>query len=155
VSTLLPSLRLVVSTAAFALVGSLAFAFSQPTTINVDGQRVLSDVAPVTAGGVVYLPVRAVTQAAGARTSYDARSGELVVRRGADTLRMKVGDRRASLNGTPIQLSHAPFTVHGRAMMRARDLAEALGSTLKYDQRRNRVDVRTPGAVVAGAPDEP
>lgn len=153
-STPLPSLRLVLATAAIALAASLAFAFSKPTDVSVDGQRVQSDVAPVTAGGVVYLPVRAVTAAAGARASYDARSGELIVRRGGDVLRMRLGQRRAYLNGAPIELSQAPFTVHGRAMMRGRDLAAALGSTYRYDARRDRVDVRTPGAVVAGAPDD-
>lgn len=150
----LPSLRLLLGTAVIALTASLALAVSRTTIVSVDGQRVLSDVAPVTVGGSVYLPVRAVTEAAGARTSYDAKTGELLVRRGADTLRMRVGDRGASLNGNPIRLAHAPFTVRGRAMMRGTDLASALGSAVSYDQRRGRVDVRTPGAVFAGAPDD-
>jgi hypothetical protein len=102
----------------------------------------------------VYLPVRAVTEAAGARTSYDPRSGDVTVRRGNDVLRMRVGDRHAELNGTPIQLTHAPFTVRGRAMVRGSDLAAALSSSVRYDPGRNRVDLRTPGAFVAGAPDD-
>jgi hypothetical protein len=138
VKALLPSLRLFLGTA----------------VVSVDGQRVLSDVAAVTVGGSVYLPVRAVTEAAGARTTYDAKTGDLVVRRGADTLRMRVGDRVASLNGNPIRLTHAPFTVRGRAMVRGTDLASALGSAVSYDARRGRIDVRTPGAVFAGAPDD-
>jgi hypothetical protein len=141
-------------TFAVALTASLAVAVSRPTIVNVDGQRVVSDVAPVSAGGSIYLPVRAVTDAAGARTSYDERTGDLIVRRGADTLRMRVGDRHATLNGNPIELSHAPFTVRGRAMVPSRDLASALGSSVKYDAGRGRVDVHTPGAVVAGAPDD-
>ena len=153
-NALLPSFRLVAMTVAVALPASFAVAVSRPTVVNVDGQRVLSDVAPVTAGGSVYLPLRAVTEAAGARTSYDARTGALVVRRGADTLRMRVGDRHATLDGSPIELSHAPFSVRGRAMVPSRDLADALGSSVTYDARRSRVDVHTPGAVVAGAPDD-
>jgi len=150
----LPSLRLLLGTAVVATIASLAFAVSRPAIVSVDGQRVLSDVAPVTTGGTIYLPLRAVTEAAGARTTYDARSGDLLVRRGPDTLRMRVGDRHASLNGNPIELAVAPFTVRGRAMVRGTDLAAALGSSLSYDARRGRIDVHTPGAVVAGAPDE-
>ena len=46
----LPSWRLIVGTAATALVASLSLAFSRPAVVNLDGQRVISDVAPVTAG---------------------------------------------------------------------------------------------------------
>jgi hypothetical protein len=129
-------------------------AISRPMVVSVDGQRIVSDVAAVTASDGIYLPLRAVSEAAGGRTSYDARTGDLIVRRGADTLRMRVGDRHANLNGTPIELSNAPFNVHGRAMVRGTDLARALGSSLRYDRRGDRVDVRTPGAVVAGAPED-
>jgi hypothetical protein len=154
VKALLPSFRLVAGTTAIAAMAALAMAVSRPTIISVDGQRVVSDVPPVSAGDGLYLPLRAVTEAAGARTTYDAQTGDLIVRRGADTLRMRVGDRHASLNGTAIELSKAPFNVRGRAMVRGTDLAQALGSALRYDRRRDRVDVRTPGAVVAGAPDD-
>ncbi len=151
---LLPSLRLLLGTAVIALTASLALAVSRPAIVNVDGQRVLSDVSPVTIGGAVYLPVRAVTEAAGARTTYDAKSGELQVRRGVDILRFRVGDRRATLNGNAIRFAQAPFTVRGRVMVRGTDLAAALGSAVSYDARRGRIDVRTPGAVFADAPDD-
>jgi hypothetical protein len=148
--TALPSWRLILGTAGIALTASLALALSQPAILDVDGQRVVSDVAPVTAGNVAYLPLRAVTEAAGAETSYDPRTNELIVRRGSAVLTMKVGDRRATLDGRPVELKTAPFTVHGRAMVRGSDVAMALGSAVKYDAVRGRIDVRTPGAVVAG-----
>ena len=150
----LPSFRLILGTATIATIASLSLAFSRPATVSVDGQRVASDVAPVTAAGVAYVPARAVSEAAGARTTYDARTGALVIRRGTDTLVMKIGDRTASLNGRTLELKNAPFTVHGRAMVRGADIALALGSVVKYDARRGRIDVRTPGAVVAGVPDD-
>jgi hypothetical protein len=121
--------------------------------MDIDGQQVLSDVSPVTAGGVAYLPIRAVSDAAGAVTTYDAASGSLTLRRGTNTLTMNVGARRAMLNGRAIELSHAPFAVHGRVMVRGVDVAMMLASNVKYDARRGRIDVRTPGAVVAGVPD--
>ena len=152
-SVRLPSLRLVASTAAIALAASLALAFSRPVSMQVDGRRIMTDVAPVTVGSEVYLPVRALSAAVGGRTSYDARTGEVTVRRGADTLRLRVGEKRALLNGVPYELGGAPFTVHGRALVRGRDLALAFGSDLSYDAGRGRIDLRTPGGVVAGAPD--
>jgi hypothetical protein len=150
----LPSLRLILGTAGIALTASLALALSQPAVLAVDGQRVVSDVAPVTAGNVAYLPLRAVTEAAGAETTFDAHTNQLTVRRGTEVLTMKLGDRNATLNGRAVQLKTAPFTVHGRAMVRSTDIALALASAVKYDAARGRIDVRTPGAVVAGVADD-
>ena len=150
----LPSWRLIAGTAVAALIASTSLAFSQPAVMEVDGQRVSSDVAPVTAGGVAYLPIRAIGDAAGALTTFEPATGVLVVRRGTVSLRMKIGDRRATLDGRPITLAHAPFTVHGRAMVRGTDVALALASAVRYDARRDRIEVRTPGAVVAGVPDD-
>lgn len=150
----LPSWRLIAGTVAIALTASLALALSQPAILDVDGQRVVSDVPPVTAAGVAYLPLRAVSEAAGAATSFDARTSELTVRHGTAVLTLKIGERRATLDGRPILLKNAPFTVHGRAMVRGSDIALALAAAVKYDAVRGRIDVRTPGAVVAGVPDD-
>ena len=141
-------------TAGIALTASLALALSQPAILDVDGQRVVSDVSPVTTGGVAYLPLRAVSEAAGAETSFNARTDELTIRRGTAVLTMTIGKRRATLDGRPIELKNAPFTVHGRAMVRGSDVALALNSAVKYDVARGRINVRTPGAVVAGVPDD-
>jgi hypothetical protein len=141
-------------TAGIALTASLALALSQPAILDVDGQRITSDVSPITMAGVAYLPLRAVSEAAGAATTFDARTNELTVRRGTAVLSMKIGDRHATLDGRSFLLQNAPFTVHGRAMVRGSDVALALGSAVKYDVARGRIDVRTPGAVVAGVPDD-
>ena len=153
-SDFVPSGRLLVATAATALVASLALALSTPATISVDGQRLASDVAPVTTPGEAYLPLRAVSDAAGARTTYDARSGEITVRRGAQVLAMRVGTSDARLDGHRITLARAPFSVRGRVLVSGATIARAFGSTVRYDARHDRVVVRTPGVVVAGAADD-
>ncbi len=121
--------------------------------MDVDGQQVVSDVAPVTANGVAYLPIRIVADAAGALTAFDPQTQALTVRRGPVTLQMTIGRRSATLNGHAIELAHVPFTVHGRAMVRAADVATLLASDVHYDAGRGRIDVRTPSAVVAGVPE--
>jgi hypothetical protein len=150
----LPDWKLVSLTAAVATIASLTLAVSTPASMNVDGQRVLSDVAPVTTPGQAYLPIRAISDAAGAITTFDPATGEILVERGSDRLKMKLGDIHATLDGRPIVLTHAPFAVRGRTMVPSTAIAAAFGSSVKYDARRGRVEVRTPGVVVAGAPDD-
>ena len=153
---LLPSARLLLATVATALVASLSVALSTPATISVDGQRVASDVAPVTTPGGTYLPLRAVSEAAGAETTFDAASRTITVRRGTDVLTMHVGSPSATLDGHSIALASAPFTVRGHTMVASATIARAFGSTVRFDRKRGRIDVRTPGVVIAPvADDEP
>jgi hypothetical protein len=138
-----------------ATVASLLLALSSPATLSVDGQRIASDVAPVTtADGKAYLPLRAISEAAGGQATFDAASDTVTLRRGTDVLVMHPGHARAILNGHVTQLSHAPFTVRGRTMVAASTIATTFGSTVRFDPRRGRVSVRNPGVVVAGAADD-
>lgn len=151
--TLLPSPRLLFATAVTALVASVGVALSTPATMSVDGQRVVADVAPVTTASQAFVPIRALTNASGGETSFDAASGTITIRHGSDVLEMKLGERKATLNGAAIALSHAPFVVRGRTMVGSAIIADAFGSRVRYDAKRARVEVRNPGVVVAGAPD--
>jgi hypothetical protein len=151
---IVPSGRLIVTAAVTALVASLSLALSTPASISVDGQRLASDVAPVTTLSGAYLPLRAVADAAGAQTSFDTGDGQIVVRRGTDVLVMRAGTTAARMNGHSVRLAHAPFTVHGRTMVASATIASTLGSTVRYDAKHDRVVVRTPGVVVAGAADD-
>lgn len=154
-AALVPSGRLIVATAATALVASLVLAFSTPATISVDGQRLATDAAPVTTlDGHTYLPLRAMADAAGAQTSYDTVTGEIVVRRGTDVLVMRPGESTAKLNGRTMKLAHPPFTANRRMMVATDTIAATFGSTVRYDAKHNRVAVRTPGVVLAGAADD-
>ena len=153
-SNAVPSPRLLIATAATALVASLSLALSTPATISVDGQRVVSDVAPVTTPGGAYLPLRAVADVAGAETSFEPHGRAIVVKRGTDILVMHAGSTSATHNGKRITLAHAPFTVAGRTMVATATIAHTFGSTVRFDPKRDRVDVRTPGVVVAPVADE-
>ena len=151
---LVPSGRLLLLTAATALVASLLVALAEPTSISVDGQRLASDVAPVTTLGGAYLPLRAISDATGAQTTFDDKTGLVTVRRGTDVLVMRVGTTTANRNGHKITLAHAPFTVRGRTMVAGSTISSTFGSSVRFDPKHRRVVVRTPGVVVAGAADD-
>jgi trimeric autotransporter adhesin len=143
-----PSKRAIVATAALALLASVAFAYSKPVEMRVDGQPVISDVPPVTTPkGGVYVPLRSVTDALGAETHYEHKSGDVVVTRGDQTLRLKVGSKHAKLNGMPMTLGHEPFRVRGRVMVGLHAVQRAFGVRVKFDTMTARVEVSTPGVV--------
>jgi hypothetical protein len=132
----------------------VSVAVSTPATMSVDGQRIVADVAPVTTVAQAYLPIRAISEATGGTTTFDESSRTITVRRGPDLLTLKLGEREATLNGKRVTLARAPFTVRGRAMVPSSIVADAFGSSVRYDAREAKVDVRTPGVIVAPFPDD-
>lgn len=137
-------LRTLLTTGVTALCASSALAFSHPATIQIDGRRVMSDVPPVvTANRQTYLPLRLVTSHLGARVSYDRKTRGIVVVRGGDRLKLRLGKQLAVFNGKPVHLSHAPFAVRGRTMVAAKTIERTLGSKIEYNPRKSTIDVVT------------
>jgi hypothetical protein len=139
-----PSLRMIVLTTVVAMTASTFVAFSRPVDMVVDGESVASDVPPVAApGNRIYVPVRTFSDALGAQTSVDGRN--IDVTRNGQTLRLRVGDVHATINGMPFTLKHAPFRVRGRVMIGLHALARAFSVHASYDARSARIAVMTPG----------
>jgi hypothetical protein len=146
-----PSRATLVATVVLALLGSLTFAYSKPVEVRVDGQQVISDVPPVTTPKGVYVPLRPVSDALGADTRYERKSGDVVVTRGDQTVHLKIGSTHAKLNGMPVTLKHAPFRVRGRVMVSLRAVQQVFGVRVRFDKVTARVDVNTPGVSDTGS----
>ena len=138
-------------TGAIALAVSAGLAFSRPVEVHVDGQKIVTDVPPVTQNQEVFVPLRAVAEALGADTHFESKENSIEIVRGSQTLEFKVGLTKATLNGAPMTLRHAPFRVRGRVMVGLRSIALAFGVKTRYNRRTARIDVDTPGVIEAGA----
>lgn len=147
------SLQRLGAVAIAALVVSVLFAFSRPIVMLVDGERVDSDVAPVTtASEKAFVPLRSIADALGAETELDEKTGGVDVVLGGQSLRVRLGDTHATLNGMPFTLKHAPFRVRGRVMISLDAVARALHVDARYDPRNARIEVTTPGVGQAPNP---
>ncbi|MBV8374159.1 MAG: hypothetical protein JO302_01510, partial [Candidatus Eremiobacteraeota bacterium] len=97
-----PSWRTLTLTAAVALLASGLLAFSRPAVMVVDGERIDSDVPPITTtADHVFVPLRSIADALGAETTIDEKTGRVDVIRGNQSLRLRLGDEHATLNGMP------------------------------------------------------
>lgn len=149
-----PAMQTLILTGVVALVASAMLALSHPAQLRIDGQRVESDVPPITtAAQRVFVPLRAVADALGAQTLVHGNSVYIV--RGKQSLRLRVGDRHATLNGMPLTLEAAPFRVRGRVMIGIKALALAFNVHVDYDPRTARINVLTPGIGQADASSAP
>ena len=150
--SLLPSRNTVLATLVLSGLASVLAAAAQPASLRIDGQRIVSDVPPVTSiKGEAFVPLRVVAENLGALTEYDAKTGSVELSRGKNVLTLKMGDLLATMNGKRVVLKHAPFAVRGRMMVSLATIARAFGSKVSYDRPRAKIDVMTPGMVEAGA----
>ncbi len=141
-----PSARSLLLTLAIGLVASIGLFVSRPVTVIIDGARMESDVPPVTTSpDDVYVPLRSIADALGARTFLDRKTDRVVVVRGTDALRLRVGNVHATFDGMPMTLDHSPFQVRGRVMVGLHTIARAFGVRVSYDPVAGRVNVMTPG----------
>jgi len=146
-------IRRLVFVAVAALFASVLLVFSRPIAMFVDGERVDSDVSPITtANEKAFVPLRSIADALGAETEVDPKSDAIDVVLGTQSLRVRVGDSHATVNGMPFTLKHAPFRVRGRVMISLDAVARALHVHAKYDPRDARIEVVTPGIGQAPAP---
>ncbi|MEO9171165.1 MAG: copper amine oxidase N-terminal domain-containing protein [Candidatus Baltobacteraceae bacterium] len=150
----LPSRQTFAITIAVALLASAMLAVARPVVIDVDGQRLDSDVPAITtAADNAYVPLRSLADALGAETTVDGEN--IYVTRAHESLRIRVGDTRAAINGEPFTLKHAPFRVRGRVMIGLKPIAQAFDVRATYDTRTARIDILTPGIGQAGSVSPP
>ncbi len=139
-----PSFRMFAVTAVLAMTASAFVVFSRPIDMVVDGESVASDVPPVAApGNHIFVPVRTLADALGAQTSIEGRNIDVV--RPGQSVRLRIGDVHATVNGMPLTLEHPPFRVRGRVMIGLRSVERAFGVHASYDARSARIAVMTPG----------
>jgi hypothetical protein len=139
-----------------ALVAASLLAFSRPIVMLVDGERVDSDVPPVTtANAKAFVPLRSIADALGAETEVDGKTGNISVVLGSQTLTLRVGDTHATVNGMPLTLGHAPFRVRGRVLVSLDAVARALNVRARFHPREARIEVITPGIGQAPSNAEP
>ena len=143
ISPRFPSRKTVAVTAGIATLAAVISTLSHPVDMRLDGHTMASDVSPVTTAKGTYVPLRVVAESLGADTNYDSKTGNIELVRANDTLRLRVGDRNATLNGYKMTLKSAPFSVHGRTLVPLATIARAFNTKVRYDAARAVVDVMT------------
>ena len=155
ISPQFPKAKTVAATVAVAAFSAAVTSLSHPAALRVDGMTTVSDVPPVTTAKGAYVPLRVVADSLGADTNYDPKTGRIELVRANDTLRLRVGDRNATLNGNRMTLKAAPFAVRGRTMVPLAVIGRAFNTHVHYDTGHAQIDVMTSGTNDTGVQEEP
>lgn len=89
-----------------------------------------------------------------AKTSYNSKTGKIVIKDNGVTVKMKVGSKNASVNGKKTKLKQAPIKVKyvkkkkTKILVPAKYVAKALGYKYTYNKNDSRLDLTSPFVLI-------
>ncbi len=101
--------------------------------VYVNGQKLTFDQPPVYSNDRLLVPVRAISEALGAKLLWDEKTGTVTVFKDSQIIIMTVGDQQVSVNGKPKTLEIAPMNSGGRIMVPLRFLSENLDCQVTWE----------------------
>jgi hypothetical protein len=122
-------------------------ASAQTVRVTVDGDPVnFSGTTPRIMGSRVMVPLRGVFEQMGANVEWDSSSRTVSAVDGDTDVELKIGDRRAIVDGKVVMLDVPAMLVGGRTMVPLRFLSESLGANVEWNEPQRLVMITTGGA---------
>lgn len=97
--------------------------------------------APMVYKGATIIPLRALSEAFGAKVEF--ANGEITVTLREKVVKLKIGSNIASINGSNMPVNPAPVIIQGKTMLPFRFIAEALGAQVFWDQSSKTITMQT------------
>lgn len=111
-------------------------------TIVVNDEKIFPDVPPVEYEGIVFVPLRFISQALGAEISWIGEKKEVQIKRGERTVIFVVGEKYAKENDKISSLIAPPFIYRGRTMVPLKWTAKSLGAEVKEKKERMEISYK-------------
>jgi len=110
---------------------------------RANGSPLQMDVPPAIVNGRTLAPLRAISEAPGAKVQWNTSDRSIVITKGATTIRLQIGSTTALNNGAQVTLDAVPQIVNGRTLAPARFVGEALGAQVNWDAANYQVNIVT------------
>lgn len=124
-------------------IGLPAFASEKPITVQLDQKKLNSSSAPINDHGTILLPLRTIFENLGLTILWDVKTGSITGTRDGLIIKLKVGNKQASVNGVIKQLTSAPKVINNVTYVPLRFVGEATGSSVKWDAKNSTVFINS------------
>jgi hypothetical protein len=123
-----------------------SIASAQSVRVTVDGDPVnFRGTGPRIVGQRVMVPLRGVFEEMGATVDWDSASRTVSAMDGDTDIELKIGDRRAIVDGEVVMLDVPAMLMGGRTMVPLRFLSESLGANVEWNEPSKLVMITTSG----------
>ncbi|MBP3629804.1 MAG: hypothetical protein J6I95_10115 [Anaerotignum sp.] len=109
--------------------------------VQINGEYVINDVAPVIKGARTMLPIRLIAEAMGAEVAWNAAEQKVTITKDELVIDIFIAQPFATVNGKPVQLDASAFVEQGRTYLPLRFIAENLGAEVVWDAQTQKVTV--------------
>lgn len=136
------------ASALLALAMTAAVGVAQDISVQVNGDPVrFQGTEPQYRDGRVFVPLRGVFEEMGATVNWRPATRTVVARRGDRNVRLRIGERTASIDGKPVTMDVPAMIIDGATMVPIRFLSESLGAEVSWNssQRLVMIDSGGPG----------
>src|SRR5215212_5490305 len=111
----------------------------------VYGQEVAVSQEPQNKDGILWVPLRALSEALGASVDWDASTGAVNIQHPSrGSIQLTPGNIEVIVNREPHELQAAPYAEGGDTWVPVRFFNMQLGYALNVDLGSNRVEISTP-----------
>ena len=133
---------------AVSMIGSANLAFATDTdkiTVKVNGEEIITDVAPVMENDRILLPMRAIFETLGCNVSYRVADGSQFVTafHGDRQVVLEIGKKEITVDGETKALDVAAKIENDRTLVPVRAVSEAMDADVKWDGETNTAEVTT------------
>ncbi len=137
-------IRILLMTAVFiVLAGGMAFADSA-VNLQLDGQIVQTDVAPIIENGRTLVPYRALLESMGAEVSWEQSADMATAILGNHRVQVTIDRTTAFVNGMTKEMDVPPRIINGRTMIPLRFVLENLNCQVVWDENTRTVSIASP-----------
>ncbi|MFC5701784.1 stalk domain-containing protein [Cohnella faecalis] len=123
--------------ASLVLLGLPAAAFasgeSSPVEVVLDGAKLQFDSPPVIKGGFTLVPIRKIVEAIGADVKWDPVGKTVLISKQGSTVQLKVGDKKAFVNGKAVTLDYEATVVNERTLIPLRFVSESFDVLVDWE----------------------
>lgn len=122
----------------------IAFCRDFPVSLQVDGERVESDVPPVIIKGKTLIPAKAVFESMGADVVWNEEARLVEITMGTSELILTIDSTTAFLNGAQAAMEVPAMIINSRTMIPVRFVGESLSCGIDWDDASRTVIVTSP-----------
>jgi hypothetical protein len=132
------------------LQAAVAYSQKYPVSLQVDGQKIQSDVSPVILQDRTLIPVRAVFEDMGATVTWDKIKRQARITTEDSVVVLTIGSNKAVVNGKTRYLDVPSLIVSDRTLIPVRFVGEQLGFDIGWKSKSRTVTISSTGTAAGG-----